>query len=184
MLRWARRCVQTTSSWNFTCPVAFSRPRAKGNCFRAGAGSLQWTSASAVNLNPLTAGPDLAGSDSLSAPCRGGAAGGGAAAGAGPPTPITGRWLISYALLDSSPVLLELYCLYADPASRGEEAPELLPLMARFPYDDEIDRERAMSPDRAQQNRVWLPGSERGRQEDWWKTFPLQPEQPVGKPYY
>ena len=96
MLRWARRCVQTISSWNFTCPVAFFRPRAKGNCFRAGAGSLQWTSASAVNLNPLTAGPDLAGSDSLSAPCRGGAAGGGAAAGAGPPTPITGRWLISY----------------------------------------------------------------------------------------
>ncbi len=89
-----------------------------------------------------------------------------------------------YALLDSSPVLLELYCLYADPASRGEEAPELLPLMARFPYDDEIDRERAMSPDRSQRDRVWLPGSERGRQEDWWKTFALRPAQLVGNSYF
>ncbi len=97
-----------------------------------------------------------------------------------------------YALLDSSPVLLELYCLYADPASRGEEAPELLPLMARFPYDDEIDRERAMSPDRSQHKTwsdelcdiMWLPGEERGRMEDWWKTFAFRPEQLVGKPYY
>ncbi len=97
-----------------------------------------------------------------------------------------------YALLDSSPVLLELYCLWADPASRGEEAPELLPLMARFPYDDEIDRERAMSPDRSQHS-TWsdelcdimcLPGEERGRMEDWWKNFALQPEQLVGKSYF
>ena len=97
-----------------------------------------------------------------------------------------------YALLDSSPVLLELYCLYADPASRGEEAPELLPLMARFPYDDEIDRERAMSPDRSQHSTwsdelcdiMWLPGEERGRMEDWWKNFALQPEQLIGKSYF
>ena len=97
-----------------------------------------------------------------------------------------------YALLDSSPVLLELYCLWADPASRGEEAPELLPLMARFPYDDEVDRERAMSPDRSQHS-TWsdelcdimcLPGEERGRMEDWWKNFALQPEQLVGKSYF
>ena len=39
-----------------------------------------------------------------------------------------------YALLDSSPVLLELYCLYADPASRGEEAPEL----GGFPYQAQL----------------------------------------------
>ncbi len=97
-----------------------------------------------------------------------------------------------YALLNSSPVLLELYCLWADPASRGEEAPELLPRMARVPYDDEIDRERARSPDRSQHS-TWsdelcdimcLPGEERGRMEDWWKNFALQPEQLIGKSYF
>ena len=97
-----------------------------------------------------------------------------------------------YALLDSSPVLLELYCLWADPASRGEEAPELLPLMARFPFDDEVERDRAMSPDRSQHTTwsdelcdiMWLPGEERGRMEDWWKNFALQPEQLIGKSYF
>jgi hypothetical protein len=64
--------------------------------------------------------------------------------------------------------------------------------MARFPYDDEIDRERAMSPDRSQHSTwsdelcdiMWLPGEERGRMEDWWKKFALRPEQLIGKSYF